>query len=292
MVAAIRATFHHGPEAELFDDPLAKYMLGPRNSFFCAVPFLRRRFLLQGLFRNLSSSLTVLSRSRFAEDRLEQAYAKGVRQYVILGAGFDTFALRAIEAYPDLDIYEVDTQVSQKAKQDRVGASGLKQNPRTHYVAVDFMTETVAEKLLETGFDSGKPAFVSWLGVTLYLTPLAVSETIASLGSICTKGSSLVTDFMDACLYDPAFVADKPDIAAAMGRLKAYTAARGEPILSGYTSDQLLAMASPFGWGMKETQTSRDHASKFLSGEPDHCWPTHYDHLLWLEKKEDGDSRE
>ncbi len=246
--------------------------------------------MLQGLFRNLNSSLTVLSRARFTEDRLETAIAEGIGQYVILGAGFDTFALRATSTFPDIDVYEVDTEASQRVKKLRVNASGLEQNPNVIYVPVDFMKETVADKLLTAGFDASKPAFISWLGVTLYLTEEAVAETIESLGSICVPGSKLVTDFMDARLHDPEFVEGEPEIAQSMKRLKAYTASKGEPILSGFTAEKITKMASPFGWRFKETQTSRQHAEKFLQGEPDHCWPTDYDHLLMLEKPKDDET--
>lgn len=243
--------------------------------------------MLQGLFRNLNSSLTVLSRSRFTEDRLETAIAEGVSQYVILGAGFDTFALRATSTFPNLDVYEVDTEASQSAKKSRVRTSGLKQNPRVIYVPVDFLKETVAAKLIKVGFDASKPAFISWLGVTLYLTHEAVAETIKSLGRVCAPGSRLVTDFMDARLHDPEFTESEPEIAKSMERLKAYTASKGEPILSGFTAKEITEMALPFGWKFKETQTSRQHAEQFLRGEADHCWPTNYDHLLMLEKTED-----
>lgn len=284
MVAAVRAIYHHGPEVALFDDPFARFMLGPKFRLLCEVPFLRNRFLRDGLFRRLKSSLTVLSRARYAEDRLRAATRNGVDQYVVLGAGFDTFSLKAAEYDPDLRVFEVDTADSQKLKRKRLNACSCGLELQTRFVSVDFTKEAVGDRLEAEGFSATEPAFVSWLGVVIYLDEASVRATLESLARVCAPDSILVLDFMDARLWDDVFLEDKPSLRADVRRLMAYTATRGEPILSGFTVESMAGLAAKTGWQLAHSVTSRDHARKFLDEEPDHRWPTDYDHLVTLRR--------
>lgn len=282
MVAAVRAAYHYGPEALLFDDPFAAYMLGPVFRLKCTVPVLREFFMRRGMFRHLKSSLSVLSRARYCEDQLAAGVRDNVSQYVLLGAGFDTFALRADDRFEGLTVFEVDTPESQAVKRRRVAACGRKIRVDHHYVAVDFARQKVEERLLEAGFDPLKPAFFSWQGVLIYLDRPTIVRSLEGLASISASGSMLIADFMDGRLQDPAFLATIPDIAADVQRLMDYTRARGEPIISGFEPPEFGDIARPTGWSMIDTVTSKDHAAPFLDGEPDYRWPTEYDHLVTL----------
>src|SRR5262249_22320665 len=107
----------------------------------------------------------VVLRSRYAEDRLASAVERDVRQFLVLGAGFDTFAYRQPEWARDLQIFEVDQPASQQAKRARLEASGLAIPSNLTFVVADFEHRTLHDILVDGGVDITKPAFISWLGV-------------------------------------------------------------------------------------------------------------------------------
>lgn len=128
------------------------------------------------------------ARSRFAEDELALSIRRGVRQYVILGAGLDTFAYR--NPYPEgtLRVFEVDHPATQAWKRARLAEVGIALPPDLTFAPVDFETQTLAEGLHAAGFDPGTVTFFSWLGVTPYLTTEAVLATLRFIASTPQKG--------------------------------------------------------------------------------------------------------
>lgn len=284
MVAAVRATYHYGPEAKLFDDPFAARMLGMADRLKCSLPIVRTLLMRNGMFKRLKSSLSVLSRARYCEDRLAKAVEKGVRQYVLLGAGLDTFALRADERFAGLKVFELDTADSQQIKKSRVAACGREPLVEHMFVPVDFTSDSVADKLLSAGFEPNRPSFFSWQGVLIYLDRDTIRQSLKGLSAITSAGSLIIADYMDGRLWDDEFLATIPDVAADVHRLMAYTAARGEPIVSGFLPVEFSDLAEETGWRVVEAVTSKDHAAPFLDGSPDYRWPTEYDHLVTLER--------
>jgi methyltransferase (TIGR00027 family) len=131
-------------------------------------------------------------RSRFAEDRIAVAAAKGVRQCVVLGAGLDTFAYR--NPFPDLRVIEVDHPATQAWKRERLAAAGIAIPSTMTFVPVDFTKQNLAEELSRTGFSSSQPAFFSWLGVVPYLTRDAAFDTLRWIASL-PPPSEVVFDY-------------------------------------------------------------------------------------------------
>jgi methyltransferase (TIGR00027 family) len=136
----------------------------------------------------------VVCRSRLAEDSLAAAIKRGVRQYVILGAGLDSFAYRSALS-PSVTVFEVDHAATQAWKRHQLAAAGITVPENVTFVAADFETGTLAADLIRSGLDSAEPAFVSWLGVTMYLTAEAIGRTFAEL-SLLAPGSEVVADYM------------------------------------------------------------------------------------------------
>ncbi len=134
----------------------------------------------------------LVARSRYAEDNLSRAVASGVRQYVLLGAGLDTFAYR--NPYPDLHVFEVDHPFTQQWKRELLQSSAISIPPELTYVPVDFERQSLAEQLESAGFDAQSPTFFAWLGVIPYLTLPAFRAT---LGFIAAQpaGSGVVCDY-------------------------------------------------------------------------------------------------
>jgi methyltransferase (TIGR00027 family) len=141
------------------------------------------------------------ARSRFAEDELAFAFAHGVRQYVVLGAGLDTFAYR--NPHAGLRVFEVDHPATQDWKRQQLHAACIAIPPFLTFVAVDFERQSLAERLQESGLKAGEAAFFSWLGVTPYLTREACLTTLGLIAKMPT-GSGVVFDFaVDRELLNP-----------------------------------------------------------------------------------------
>jgi len=133
-------------------------------------------------------------RSRFAEDELARCIVRGVKQYVVLGAGLDTFAYRNPCPPETLRVFEVDYPATQAWKRRKLIAGNIPIPPSVTYAAVDFERQTLADGLADAGFDPTVPTFFSWLGVTMYLTEDAIDSTLAFIASL-PKGSGVVFDY-------------------------------------------------------------------------------------------------
>jgi methyltransferase (TIGR00027 family) len=131
-------------------------------------------------------------RSRYAEDRLAQQVAEGVEQYVILGAGLDTFAYR--NPFPSLRVFEVDFPATQQWKRELLAAAAIDIPENLTFIPLDLEHKSLAESLLEAGFDPTQSAFFGWLGVAPYLTLEAFRATIATIGRL-PAGTAVSFDY-------------------------------------------------------------------------------------------------
>jgi len=175
-VAAMRAyhqTFDGSPK--ILDDPIAAKLVGPAAISLVAATRTPLREQLR---------LHVLVRSRFAEDRLAAAVERGVRQFVSLGAGYDTFGYRQPAWARDLRIFEVDQPASQTAKRERLTAAGIEVPSNVMFVPIDFERTSLADGLLAGGFHADQAAFFSWLGVMMYLDRAAIDAVFRYVASL------------------------------------------------------------------------------------------------------------
>lgn len=138
----------------------------------------------------------VVLRSRFAEDRLAAAVRRGVGQYVVLGAGFDTFALRQPPWARALRVLEVDHAGTQAVKRARLAAAGLAMPGNADFAAIDFERESLREGLQRHGISLDQPAFFSWLGVTMYLPEDAIDAVLGQAAAF-PEGSEIVLTFAE-----------------------------------------------------------------------------------------------
>ena len=174
-------------EPVIFADELAATLLGERAEEFLGYHRAHGTHLVLSCAR-----AQVLCRSRFTEDHLAACVRDGVSQYVILGAGLDSFAYRTELA---ATVFEVDHPGTQQWKRDRLATAGIPVPDSVSFVPVDFERDSLAARLDEAGFDPSRPALVSWLGVTMYLTQGAISRTLAEMSGFA-PGTQLITDYM------------------------------------------------------------------------------------------------
>jgi methyltransferase (TIGR00027 family) len=139
----------------------------------------------------------VVIRSRYAEDALMAAVQRGARQYVLIGGGFDSFALRRPAFFRDVEIFEIDHPATQTLKRQCIKECGISLPRSVHFVAADLASETLEAVLDGSSFRRDESGFFSWLGVTAYLTreaSLAILRAVATCGA---RGSELVFDYVD-----------------------------------------------------------------------------------------------
>ena len=192
-VAIRRAAHQLLDEPRVLDDPLALRIIGSdAENALRSDP--KEDHAFSRAFRAFMAA-----RSRYAEDELARAVAHGMTQYVVLGAGLDTFAYR--NPHPGLRVFEVDHPATQSWKRELLQAAGITIPPSLTFVPIDFEQETLADGLEDCGFDASAAAFFSWLGVTPYLTREACMTTLSSIAKLPT-GSGVVFDFA----VDPALL--------------------------------------------------------------------------------------
>lgn len=220
-------------------DYLAERLLGPEERAMIAeqpvVQALEKDFAeVRQSIEALSSAIMMIIRTRFIEERLEQAIRDGASQLVILGAGFDTRAYRLTELLTNARVFEVDQPATQEHKKRRVREAGIEIPPNLTYVAVDFRHDKLADVLAAAGYDSTKKTFFIWEGVTMYLPEASVEETLRWVAAQA-PGSTIIFDFVGAMVVKFMATADLskfPEAAQkAFERLRKLTA--GEPWIFG-----------------------------------------------------------
>jgi methyltransferase (TIGR00027 family) len=176
-------------DPKIFEDTVALALLGSDAKELIAV---HRNSADAGFAAALRAIVT--TRSRYVEDRLAEAVRRGVEQYLILGAGLDSFAYRSpLLATPR--VFEVDQPDTQCCKLSRLVQARIMVPAHVEFVAVDFERDWLHERLIDAGFDVHRPSFITWLGVTQYLSHAAVATTLSTLGGLA-PGSELTVEYM------------------------------------------------------------------------------------------------
>jgi len=229
--AQARAAHQILDKGAIFDDPTALAILGQSeqeiHDFLASNPNPWEQAM----------RMFMAGRSRFAEDNLNRAMKKGVRQYVVLGAGLDTFAIR--NPYPDsrLKVFEVDHPDTQAWKRNLLSENKL--TATAIFTPVDFERQDLAEELVRAGFDFRAPACFSWLGVVMYLTRAATDATLRVIGAL-PENSAVTFDYMAQPLT-PGQTEFYNAFANAVGPM-------GEPAGPTNAPDDLAARLSSFGF--------------------------------------------
>jgi methyltransferase (TIGR00027 family) len=226
----------------VFDDPLALRIIGSE-----AAEELRSNPKEDHAFSRAFRAF-MAARSRYAEDELARAVALGVRQYVVLGAGLDTFAYR--NPHAGLRVFEVDHPATQLWKREQLQEAVIPIPPSLNFVPIDFERQTLANGLAQSEFSATAAAFFSWLGVTPYLTRDACMATLGFIAKM-PAGSAVVFDFA----VDPALL--NAGQRQALEALSARVARYGEPFQLFFDPVKL----------QQDLKTMGFHRTEFLQGK-------------------------
>ena len=204
---------------------------------------------------------TPLARAKFCDDSLKTAVMTGTEQYVILGAGLDTFAWRESELMQKLSVFEVDHPLTQKDKKQRLERAKLDMRENLHFVPVDFTKDNLRDRLAENGFDENKKTFFSWLGVSYYLSQDEIGGFLENLSSFAADGSTLLFDYADENLFTS-------DVRRVQNML-AMAQAGGEPMKSCFSYGCLEKLLSKYNFLIYEFLSTNDIQGKYFGNRTD-----------------------
>lgn len=242
---------------KILEDPVAPRLIDESE---------RERMLMRDLdarspIMKLASSC-FLVRSRFAEDELEASLERGISQYVMLGAGLDTFAYRQPEWAKDLQIYELDDPNSQFWKQERLASKEIPVPENLHFLSIDFGKVSLVKEMLSAGFDRGGLSFVSCLGVLQYLAWSAIEE-ILKFVMFLPNFSEIVVTFN---VPDSELTGEDLQFAR-IGAEQA--AARGEPWVSRFKPEDLKQRLCDLGFSTVTHLSPEDVQERYFQGRTD-----------------------
>ncbi|HEY2034378.1 MAG TPA: SAM-dependent methyltransferase [Rhizomicrobium sp.] len=240
----------------VFGDPLALKIIGREAETELRQALIRIRTERAGL------RAFIAARSRFSEDTLAEAVSQGVSQYVLLGAGLDTFAYRGAKAFPGLSVFEVDHPATQGWKRERLADAGIAVPGALTYAPVNFETETLSEGLMRAGFDTKSPAVFAWLGVVPYLTRDAIMATLGFIAGL-PQGTTVIFDYGEP--------PSERDTAAATAHreMAERVAASGEPFRSFFKAEDLARDVAAIGFSTVEDFDAGTLNARYFAGRDD-----------------------
>lgn len=214
---------------------------------------------------------TVIMRARYTEDALALAVARGIRQYVIVGAGMDSYALRSQGDASGVEVIEVDHPATQELKVSRLAERGIDQPERLHLIAADLGETTLGEALAGSPLRPDRGAFVAWLGVTSYLTREQNLTTLRAIAALLGEDGELVFSYLEQAALD----ADT----GPLQEVRAALAEAGEPWRSGFHPSELASVLAGTGLALIEDLGPDELHERYCSGRSDGLTPSPAAHV-------------
>jgi methyltransferase (TIGR00027 family) len=242
----------------IFDDPFALVLVGPA---WHGIAERLATLFPPHLERRVIAGLAV--RSRFAEDRL---LGGDFRQYVMLGAGLDSFVWRRPDLVGSLRVFEIDHPASQAWKLQRVTELSLPRHNHHVFVPIDFERTSLRDGLDRAGFDWGEPTMFSWLGVTMYLTIDAIEQTLRTISS-CASGSEVVFSYAF-----PAELLDTVD-RETLAIVAELTASSSEPLRTLFAPHEVEALVARCGLRLADHADPAELSKRYFADRTDDLQP-------------------
>ena len=270
-VAIRRAAHQILDRPPVLDDPLAIRILGAETA--AALSADPDRFETGRISPYMRAFMAV--RARFAEDQLAHLRRHGVRQYVILGAGLDTFAYRDPSPELPLRIWEVDYPATQAWKRDQLRDAGIAVPTHLTYAPIDFERDALPDVLAAAGFDDSAGALFAWLGVTPYLTRDAIRTTLSYVASATRSGGGIVFDYP----ISPELLS--PARRAVFDALAERVEAAGEPWRTTFDPEALADELRSLGFRVAEDLTPEVLNARYFANRTDGLRIGGLSHLIW-----------
>lgn len=266
MCAVARAHHFLFDPDPVFSDPFGAILTSDRWRRILDNPILRR-LVIEGLLRPTRPSVgSLVGRARYLEDEIELAIDRGVTQYVIVGAGMDSFAIRRRDLLDRVRTFELDHPNTQRVKRARL-AQFHPLPDRVSYVPIDFAKESIASALRESVFDPTQKTLFSWMGVTYYLRDSTVYDALATMGATAHAGCEIIFD------YQTRADASRSHDDLQRKFMRALTRSVGEPQITAFDDDRLREELATRGLETVDVVTGDRMRALYFSGRSDGLRP-------------------
>jgi methyltransferase (TIGR00027 family) len=259
LFRAVETTEH--PSQRLFEDPFAVAFLSGTLKALAQIARLPvigrivRVFLDFGWPYTRSSGIV---RTRLIDDMTRESLHGGIKQFLLLGAGFDSRAYRLDEA-TGARIFEVDHPATQKAKRERLKSHFGLPTQNVQFIEMDFEKDNVESKLKEAGFDDRIPSIVLWEGVVSYLSEPAVETNLALLSRLLAPNSRLILTYVHKGVLDGS------ENFRGSRRWKWWVRRSGEPFIFGFDSATLASALAHYGFEIRSDESTADAAKRYFT---------------------------
>ncbi|MBM4306905.1 MAG: class I SAM-dependent methyltransferase [Deltaproteobacteria bacterium] len=246
----------------IFEDPFAIKLISSGSRRILNSWILRRLLALRYPWGRYCLG-EIVARNRYSEDQLEKAIARGIKQYVIIGAGLDSFALRRRDLEEHLKIFELDHPTTQRVKKERLDKLNINLPKNLEFVPIDFEKDTIAKALGQSSYLHQLPAFFSWMGTVNYLTRGAIFKTLRSLTSFSAPGSEIIFDYpiLDE-LLDPSEL-------RRIKQIRRFTKRCGEPWITSFDPIALPIEMKELGFTLIENLSPHEQKIKYFKNRKD-----------------------
>ncbi len=263
VAAAVRASHHMYDSPLIFDDPYAISLTSHGWRTVC-----KNRFLHWVVIRKLMADLLpvtaqTLSRANYAEACLKNAIDQGIKQYGILSAGLDSFALRNPGLMREIRVFEFDHPSTQRIKRLRLTDMNVELPESHEFVAIDFERERLIDALSCSSLNADEPSFFSWLGTIPYLTEEAMMRSFRQLHGVLQQGSQVVFDYAI-----PDYLLNAKELRAII-KLRKFTERRGEPLISFLEPEWLQKQLVKIGYRVVEHLDYSEQNERYFLGRSD-----------------------
>ncbi len=295
LVSTFARVYHSEyDQPKVFDDFVAKNLITQkefaeiRENMIDGVPFFNEKIARQfqdqpdeilKWITQVQLSPTPLARAAYCESVLLHEIRLGVKQYVILGAGMDTFSLRHPELREQLKIFEVDHPATQAFKRERVTHSDYEVPTNLSFIPMDFTRGFTEQPLVEAGFSPGNKTFFSLLGVSYYLTKEENADLLKRLFAKVPSGSSIVFDYPDDTLFDEKGISNRVQHMVQMA------AASGEPMKSSFSFNEMEKILEDAGLLIYEHLSPETIQKRFFMNRSDYLTAFETVHYIHAVKK-------
>lgn len=286
-VTFLRAVADASPDIDLFPDPVATLFLPKRLQSLASSTLIHRLMKFASTRIQYSERLRkvrpywallaeILMRARFAEDLLQKRIKEGVTQYIILGAGLDSFVFRHPELLSRIRVFELDHPASQAHKLALIKRAGLTPPESVSYLPIDFERNSVSEVLSQSEFDANQLTLVCWNGVSYYLTKSATKALFLDLSAYCGDKVEMVFDYADGKFFKSKPMTWRQKILEGSLRFGR------EPLLSGFYLHELQQLLQQCGFELVKNVPGKEQDDLFPAEDRGILfanWNTHFAHI-------------
>jgi methyltransferase (TIGR00027 family) len=266
--AAVRRAVHARYERPpVLDDDWAMRLIDRKSQVLVRFRPLYRKFLAPQQVRSKALFAYSISNLRLAEELVEDGLRNGIEQYLLLGAGLDSFGVRRQDLAPRLRVFELDHPTPQAIKRQRLVRARGSVPDNVELVPIDFETTTIPDALARSGHDRTRPSTMSWLNTIAYLTVDATVASLRGLGTVAAPGSRLIFNY-------PPTATLTSEGRAALDAVRASVARKGEPFRGTYEPDAMEEHVAGAGFVIEAHLTERDLDHRFFTGRADDLRPT------------------